>query len=123
MATHEPLLNSTLAQREQPVHDRGGFLDTQYLDTMAPRHFPDARRCKDALRNHGRHAVECIIDDPVKHLNQEGELLQQTTMPVVAEARGVGGVHYQAAAVAPILSERSLGRRVDVVGIVDGPEP
>ena len=43
--------------------------------------------CEPFLRCNGRHPIERIVDDPVEHLDQEREFLEQTATSIVFEAR------------------------------------
>lgn len=65
------------------------------------------------------HAVKDIGDDPIKHLDQEGELLQDAAMDVVGETGRVGGIYDGPTALAGFWKVlgglRSLGQVVFII--------
>jgi hypothetical protein len=86
---HEPLLHALLLDGEQETQ-QPVVLGRQHGDAVVLRDVPDAAAGKQARRQHGRHAVKGVVDDPVEHLDQEGEALEDAAVDVVAEARRVG---------------------------------
>jgi hypothetical protein len=74
VAVHEPLLDAPLRDGEQEAN-RTELLCLQHRNTMRLRHTPDSGLCEDPLRGNRSHAVESVVDYPVKHLNEERESL------------------------------------------------
>lgn len=71
---------------------------------------------KQNLSNSFGDGVECEIHDPVKHFNQERELLEDSTVPIVGESRRVGGSDVEAAAI-PLLCWILCGSTQGVVDL------
>lgn len=94
MPMHEPLLHVPLfygkQEREHPI-----LLSLQHSDTVCLRDIPDVRLAKQPLRRNARHAVKSVVDDPVEHLDQEGEFLQHPAVDIALEPACVGRVHEQ----------------------------
>ena len=90
MSVHEPLLHIMLRVREEKAQPAELF-DLQHSQAVIFRDLP-YRFGEDFLRQNLGHAVEEICDDPVKHFNQEGKLLQDAAMQMVVELRGVWGM-------------------------------
>lgn len=96
MTVHEPLLDFHLSEGEQETKPTE-FLYFQHRNPMGLCHVPDARFCKQSLGGDGGHAVEGIVDYPVKHFDEEGEPLEDAAVDVGAESRSVGHGEYAAA--------------------------
>lgn len=89
MPIQEPLLNILFPHRPQKAQPTK-LLKLQDRQPMFLRHIPDAQFRKHRLRKYLRPAIEGIRDDPIKHLDEKGEFLQDSTMVMVCEARGIG---------------------------------
>ena len=85
---HEPLLYFLLT-REQRAQEPV-LLKIQDSKSMALRHCPDTSASKDFVGQDRCHAVEAVVYDPVEHLYQEGEPLQDATVYIVLELGSVG---------------------------------
>jgi hypothetical protein len=88
MAMHEPLLHTALVNWEQKAQPAKLF-KLQHCNTVSLGNVPYSRFREYTLRGDGGHAVESVVDDPVEHLYQKGELLEYATVKVVLESGGV----------------------------------
>jgi hypothetical protein len=82
MAIHEPLLDLDLRYWEQEAQPRE-LLKLQHGQRVVLGHIPDRGLREDGLGEDARAAVESVSDDPIEHLDQEGEPLQKSTVVVV----------------------------------------
>jgi hypothetical protein len=92
MPMHEPLLNTPFLHREQKAQP-AELLKLQNGNAVPLGYIPYTRLRENALRSNGGHAVESVINDPVKHFDQERKLLKEATVEVVLESRGVWSVY------------------------------
>ena len=75
-------------------------------------HVPDRGLREDGLREDTRAAIESVSDDPIKHLNQEGESLQKSAVIVVRKSRSAWRV--ECCPAAPPLLREVLARRDNI---------
>jgi len=75
---------------------------------------PDPSSGEQLAREHACHAVEGVVDDPVEHLDQEGEALEYPAVYVATEARGVRRRDFAAAQVSYFSRVLSRGNIVEV---------
>ena len=57
---------------------------------------PNASAREDLLRQNGSHTVECVVDDLVEHVHQEGKALEHSAMDIVLEPGSIGRLHGKA---------------------------
>lgn len=119
MSMHKPPLYLHLLNRPQKAQPRE-LLKLQYRKSMILRHVPNPHFPKYGLRRNTRAPVESIRDDPVEHLYQEREFLEDSTVVVVAEAGGVGGVDDGPETVTFLGRVLHGGHGVDAVVVLDG---
>nr|POE87950.1 hypothetical protein CFP56_11179 [Quercus suber] len=117
VAVHEPLLHPDLVDGKEEG-EGGELLELQHVEAVRLRHVPDACVFVELVGQICGHAVEGIVDDPVEHLDQEGEALQQARMQVVLEARAVGRHDGGQAAAGPDLGRMLLLGEVGLTVIV-----
>ena len=115
MSMHKPLLHTPLPNRKQKT-EHPILLCLQHRYPMSLRNIPDVRLAKHPLRCNARHAVECVIDDPIEHLYQKRKFLQDPTVYVVLESACIRCMNGHAATL-PRLGE-VLGRRNGILRII-----
>ena len=96
LSIREPLLDASLLHREQETQP-AELLEFQDCYAMRLGNVPSTPSCEQFLRYNGCHQIERIIDDPVEHLDQEREFLEQAAMNIVFEARSTWRVYPEAA--------------------------
>lgn len=92
MAMHEPLLHVEFFPREEEAQPTE-FLEIQHLQAVGLRYVPHGFGKYHLRQNFGQ-TVKLIGDDPIKHLDQEGELLQESAVEVIGKACGVWGIYH-----------------------------
>lgn len=80
----EPMLNVVFCYWEQGA-EKAEMLELQYPDPILLRRLPDTGFRKYGRGHDLRHSIEEICNDPVKHLNQEGEFLQYPAVEMTRE--------------------------------------
>lgn len=118
VAMHKPLLHLELRDGPQEAQPRE-LLKLQHGQSVVLRHVPDARLGEDGLGKETGTAVKGIGNDPIEHLNQEGESLQDPAVDVAGKAGGVRGV-YCGATDPPLLRRVLHGRHVIAQVVIEG---
>jgi hypothetical protein len=84
----EVLLNTDLREREEDAED-GVVLKPQDVQRMLLRKLSDLVRALESvqvLSDLLRHGVNSVVESPVEHLDQEGELLQNAAVDVSSKS-------------------------------------
>lgn len=87
----EVLLNANLREREEDAEDRL-VLKPEDVKRMLLRKLSDLVRALQSVQVLGDllcHGVDDVVQSPVEHLDQEGELLQDATVDVSSKSRSV----------------------------------
>jgi len=89
MSMHEPLLYILFPDREQETQQAILF-GLQHGDSVFLCHIPYPAPSEELSRRNRGHPVEGVVDDPIKHFDQEWEALQYAAMYIVPETPGAG---------------------------------
>lgn len=87
----EVLLNTDLCEREEDAEDRL-VLEPEDVECMLLRKLSDFVRTLQSVQVLGNllgHGVDDVVESPVEHLDQEGELLQNATVDVSSKPRSI----------------------------------
>lgn len=116
---HKPLLDIALVYRPKEAQPRE-LLELQNRQSMVLSNIPDARFRKHRIGENACASVECIGYDPVEHLDQEREFLQDSAVVVIGESRGVWRVQRGSTTSPPLRRVLHRAHRIytRIIGVV-----
>lgn len=91
VTVHEEVLDIDFGEREENLGPCGVF-GIQDGDAVLFGDFPETLGGEELCGEEFRAGVESVVENPVEHLDQEREFLDEAAMVVVDESRRVGRV-------------------------------